>query len=120
MTDDLDPTWKALADPTRREILDRLRDGPQPTTEIVNAFPQLTRFGVIKHLEVLRQVGLVQTRKEGRRRINSLNVAPLREIVERWIGKYEAYWANTLLRVKEVAESKEESAPSTGRRTKRG
>ena len=114
MTDDLDPVWKALADRTRREILDLLRDGPRPTTEIVTAFPHLTRFGVIKHLDVLRDVGLVRTRKDGRRRINSLNVAPLREIVERWIGKYEAYWANTLLRVKEIAESESTSATERG------
>jgi len=92
--DGLDHVWKALSDPTRREILDLLRDGPRQTTEIVAKFPQLSRFGVMKHLDVLREVGLVETRSEGRRRINSLNAAPLREILERWIGKYEAYWSN--------------------------
>lgn len=105
MAKDLDSTWKALADPTRREILDLLRDGPRQTTEIVENFPDLSRFAVMKHLDVLRTVGLVKTRSEGRLRINSLNAAPIREILERWIGKYEAYWANTLLRVKEDAES---------------
>ncbi len=108
MTNDLDHVWKALADPTRREILDMLRDGPRQTTEIVEKFSQLSRFGVMKHLDVLRQAGLVITRTEGRRRINSLNAAPIREILERWIGKYEAYWGNTLLRVKESAESESE------------
>ena len=101
---DLDATWKALADPTRREILDLLRDGPRQTTDIVEEFPYLSRFAVMKHLDVLRDAELVRTRSEGRLRINSLNVAPIRAIVERWIGKYEAYWANTLLRVKEAAE----------------
>ena len=105
MAKDLDHVWKALSDPTRREILDLLRDGPRQTTEIVDKFPQLSRFGVMKHLEVLREAGLVKTRREGRLRINSLNAAPIREILERWIGKYEAYWSNTLLRVKESAES---------------
>lgn len=101
----LDHIWKALSDPTRREILDLLRDGPRQTTEIVDNFPNLSRFGVMKHLDVLRDAGLVNTRSEGRRRINSLNVSPIRQIMERWISKYEAYWTNTLLRVKESAES---------------
>lgn len=102
---DLDHVWKALADPTRRAILDTLREGAKTTSEIVEKFPELSRFGVMKHLEVLREAKLVQTRTEGRQRINSLNVAPIRMILERWINKYEAYWANTLLRVKEEAES---------------
>jgi len=106
---DNDAIWKALADPTRREILDLLRDGPQQTSSIVEALPHLARFGVMKHLDVLREAGLVNTRSEGRKRINSLNAAPLRDVIERWIGKYEAYWANTLLRVKESAEAATES-----------
>ncbi len=103
--DDSDAVWKALADPTRREILDLLRDGPRQTTDIVASFPQLSRFGVMKHMDVLREAGLIDTRSEGRRRISSLNVAPLRDVIERWIGKYEGYWANTLLRVRDSAES---------------
>ncbi len=104
MAKNLDHIWKALSDATRREILDLLRDGPRQTTEIVDEFPQLSRFGVMKHLDVLREVGLVNTRSEGRRRINSLNVNPIRQIMERWISKYEAYWTNALLRVKDAAE----------------
>lgn len=112
-----DQIWKALADVTRREILDLLRDGPQQTTFIVKSFPRLSRFGVMKHLDILRQAGLVNTRTEGRTRINSLNAAPLRDVIERWIGKYEAYWANTLLRVKESAEDgvKKKSKPKSNR-----
>ena len=105
MAGDSDQIWKALADATRREILDLLRDGPRQTTDIVESFPKLSRFGVMKHLDVLRASGLVITRAEGRRRINSLNAAPLRDVIERWIGRYEAYWANTLLRVKESSEA---------------
>ena len=68
----------------------------------------------MKHLDVLREAGLVQTRSEGRRRINSLNVAPIRMILERWISKYEAYWTNSLLRIKEAAEAgEEEQSPAT-------
>lgn len=117
MADKSDTVWKALADPTRREILDLLRDGPRQTTDIVESFPHLSRFGVMKHLDVLRGAKLVHTRTEGRRRINSLNATPLREIIERWIGKYEAFWANTLLRVKEDLEKKSE--PGSKKRGKR-
>ena len=105
MARDLDSVWKALADPTRREILDFLREGPRQTTEIVEHFPALSRFGVMKHLDVLRAADLVITERSGRKRINSLNAAPLREIVERWIGKYDAVWSNTLLRVKDDSEA---------------
>lgn len=92
-----------------------LRDGPRQTTEIVGNFPELSRFGVMKHLDVLRAANLVNTRNDGRHRINSLNAAPLRDVIERWIGKYEAYWANTLLRVKESAETKSKSARKSKR-----
>ena len=95
MKKNLDHIWKALSDPTRREILDLLRDGPRQTTEIVENFPQLSRFGVMKHLDVLREAGLVKTRSKGRCRINSLNVNPIRQIMERWISKYEAYWTRS-------------------------
>ena len=106
MAHDSDQIWKALADPTRREILDMLRDGPRQTTEIVDLIPDLSRFAVMKHLDVLREANLVKTRAEGRLRINSLNAAPLRDVIERWIGRYEAFWANSLLRIKEDAEGK--------------
>ncbi len=103
--DDLDGVWKALSDPTRRSILDLLRQGVRTTTEIVDAFPHLTRFGVMKHIDVLRAAGLVQTREEGRQRINSLNVVPIRQIYERWVGRFEELWSSHLLRIKEDAEN---------------
>lgn len=102
--DELDPVWKALSDPTRRAILDFLRERPRTTTEIVDAFPHLTRFGVMKHLEVLRQAHLVQTREAGRQRVNSLNVVPIRQIYERWVGPFQELWSGELLRIKEIAE----------------
>src|SRR5579885_1880466 len=103
--DDLDAVWKALADGTRRSILDLLRHGPRTTTEIVEAFPHLTRFGVMKHIDVLREAGLIHTREEGRQRINALNVVPIRQIYERWVGRFEELWACHLLRIKEEAEA---------------
>lgn len=104
--DELDGIWKALSDVTRRSILDLLRHGPQTTTQIVEAFPHLSRFAVMKHIDVLRETGLIHTREERRQRINSLNVVPIRQIYERWVGRFEELWASHLLRVKEDAEAK--------------
>ena len=101
MADDLDGVWKALSDPTRRAILDLLRAGPRTTTEIVGAFPHLTRFGVMKHMDVLRDAHLINTREEGRQRINSLNPVPIRQIYERWVSRYEDFWADRLLRIQD-------------------
>ena len=103
---DLDEVWKALSDNTRRSILDLLRQGPRTTTQIVEAFPHLSRFGVMKHMEVLREAGLIHTREESRQRINSLNVVPIRQIYERWVGRFDELWASHLLRIKEDAEAK--------------
>jgi len=101
MPDELDGVWKALSDPTRRAILDLLRAGPRTTTEIVEAFPSLTRFGVMKHIDVLRHAGLINTREEGRQRLNSLNAVPIRQIYDRWVSRYEEFWADQLLRLKD-------------------
>jgi DNA-binding transcriptional ArsR family regulator len=100
----LDKVWKALADPTRRQILDLLRSGPIATTQIVNRFPRLSRFGVMKHIEVLREAGLINTRREGRRRVNSINAVPIRRIYERWVSKYEELWATKLIDLKQSLE----------------
>jgi DNA-binding transcriptional ArsR family regulator len=116
MADELDAVWKALADPTRRAILDLLRDGPRTTTEIVEAFPQLTRFGVMKHLDVLREGGLVNTREEGRQRVNSLNAVPIRQIYERWVSNFQHYWSGYLLSVKADAEEKSARVPTKNKK----
>ncbi|HEY2866485.1 MAG TPA: metalloregulator ArsR/SmtB family transcription factor [Pyrinomonadaceae bacterium] len=106
MADDLDNIWKALSDPTRRTILDLLRRGSKTTTDIVDAFPDMTRFGVMKHLDVLREADLVTTRAEGRRRVNSLNAVPIRQIYERWVSPFAELWSSTLLRLKDDIETK--------------
>ena len=105
IADNLDAVWKALSDSTRRAILDYLRDRPRTTTEIVESFPYLTRFGVMKHLDVLRQARLVHTRAAGRQRVNSLNVVPIRQIYERWVGPFQELWSSDLLRIKDLAEN---------------
>jgi len=102
--DKLDPVWKALSDPTRRAILDLLRHRSRTTTEIVEAFPHLTRFGVMKHLDCLREAQLVHTRENGRQRVNSLNPLPIRQIYERWVSPFHELWSSELLRIKEIAE----------------
>ena len=112
MAGDLDAVWKALSDPTRRAILDLLRQGPRNTTEIVEAFRHLTRFGVMKHIDVLRDAGLITTRQEGRQRVNSLNAVPIRQIYERWVSRYQEFWADSLLRLKDDLQ--------TGSGSKRG
>lgn len=120
--DELDGVWKALSDATRRAILDFLRERPRTTTEIVDEFPHLSRFGVMKHLEVLRQAHLVQTREAGRQRVNSLNVVPIRQIYERWVGPFQELWSDELLRIKEIAEqeSPSEKQRSIRKRNKSG
>ena len=118
MADDLDPVWKALSDPTRRAILDLLRGGPKTTTGIVEAFPRLTRFGVMKHIDVLREAGLIHTREAGRQRVNSLNPVPIRQIYERWVGRFEELWSSHLLRIKEDAESAAGGQSGTPKRIK--
>lgn len=104
MGQDNDNIWKALSDPTRRSILDGLRKGPRTTTGIVELFPDMTRHAVMKHIDVLREAGLVITREDGRRRINSLNAIPIRQIYERWMGPFAEIWSSTLLRIKDDAE----------------
>jgi DNA-binding transcriptional ArsR family regulator len=86
--DDDSLVFKALADPTRRFLLDKLfeRDG-QTLTELEQDL-DMTRFGVMKHLKVLEEAGLVVTRKQGREKLHYLNPVPIRLIHDRWIDKY--------------------------------
>jgi len=107
MSDDLEQVWKALADPTRRAILDLLREKPRTTTEIVERIPAISRFGVMKHMAVLREAGLVQAREEGRSVVNSLNVVPIRLIYERWVSNYQDLWVRKLTRLKRSLEKEE-------------
>jgi DNA-binding transcriptional ArsR family regulator len=109
---ELDHVWKALADETRRRILDCLRGGPKTTTQLVEQFPGLSRFGVMKHVQVLRDAGLVNTREEGRTCVNSLNAVPIRQIYERWVSKFAEHWATTLLGLKESLEKDTKSQRS--------
>jgi len=99
--------FKALADPTRRAILDRLyeEDG-QPLGELERRF-DMTRFGVMKHVRVLEEAGLVVTRKVGRSRLHFLNPVPIQEIHDRWIGKFAARASEALLALRADLEKGE-------------
>jgi DNA-binding transcriptional ArsR family regulator len=104
MVDDLDAVFKALADPTRRRVLDLLKPGPRTTGALVAEFPQLSRFAVMKHLGVLEEAGLVLVRRQGRERFNYINTVPIRQVYERWMGPYAELWSSSLLRLKDYVE----------------
>jgi DNA-binding transcriptional ArsR family regulator len=102
---DGDLVFKALADPTRRLLLDRLheRDG-RTLSELADELPEMTRFGVMKHLRVLEDAGLVVPRRSGRNKFHHLNPVPLRAIHDRWLDKYTSDRASTLLALKQALE----------------
>jgi DNA-binding transcriptional ArsR family regulator len=103
MTDD-DRVFKALADPTRRLLLDRLfaRDG-RTLTDLQSELA-MTRFGVMKHLRVLEDAGLVVARRSGREKLHFLNPVPIRLIHDRWIDKYTERRVTTLAELKTELE----------------
>ncbi len=102
----MDDVFKALADPTRRGILDELyqRDG-QTLSELEGRLP-MTRFGVMKHLRVLEEAGLVVTKRRGREKLHFLNTVPIRLIHDRWVSKFAAPWAATLTGLKQHLEER--------------
>jgi DNA-binding transcriptional ArsR family regulator len=104
----MDEVFRALADPTRRDLLDALfaEDG-QTLSALEGRFP-MTRFGVMKHLRVLEEAGLVTTRKRGREKLHFLNPVPIRLIHERWVSKYAEPWASGLVNLKKDLEQEED------------
>ena len=98
--------FKALADPTRRKLLDRLyeEDG-QTLSALVRRLP-MTRFGEMKHLRVLEEAGLVATRRRGREKLHFLNPVPIRLVHDRWVSKYAEPWAATLTGLKRTLEER--------------
>jgi DNA-binding transcriptional ArsR family regulator len=104
MRDDDDRVFKALADPTRRSLLDRLfeRDG-RTLTELESEI-EMTRFGVMKHLRILEEAGLLVTRKAGRQKLHYLNPVPIRQLHDRWIDKYTERRVSALADLKSTLE----------------
>jgi DNA-binding transcriptional ArsR family regulator len=101
---DADLVFKALADPTRRSLLDRLFERDGRTLTELEAQLEMTRFGVMKHLKVLEGAGLVVSRKRGREKLHFLNPVPIRQIHDRWIDKYRVHEVSALLDLKTSLE----------------
>jgi DNA-binding transcriptional ArsR family regulator len=100
---DAEATFQALADPTRRAVLDMLRRGSQPAGNIAGAFP-VSRPAISKHLRLLRRAHLVREHREGRNRVYELNPEPLRA-VDTWLEHYRSFWSASLANLKAFVEA---------------
>src|SRR5881397_1335530 len=103
---DDDVVFKALADPSRRLLLDLLFERDGRTLGELDAELEMTRFGVMKHLRVLEEAGLVVTRRRGREKLHFLNPVPIRLIHDRWVSKYAEPWAAALSGLKHKLEDR--------------
>src|SRR6201987_6195585 len=102
----MDEVFKALADPTRRGLLDELfRVDGQSLNPLEEPLP-MTRFGVMKHLRILEEAGLVVTKRRGREKLHFLNAVPIRLVHDRWVSKYAEPWAATLTGLKSQLEDR--------------
>jgi DNA-binding transcriptional ArsR family regulator len=104
----VDEVFKALADPTRRQLLDRLCAQDGQTLSALDAPLPMSRFGVMKHLKVLEEAGLVTTQRRGREKLHFLNPVPIRLIHDRWVSKYAEPWASALSELKKEMEDSDE------------
>ena len=104
ISDQCDRTFKALASPVRRQILDQLRDQPLTTGMLCALFPDIDRCTVMQHLKVLEEAVLVIAVRKGRERWNHLNPLPIHEIHERWIGPHAARATARLAKLKRELE----------------
>jgi DNA-binding transcriptional ArsR family regulator len=100
----IDDVFRALADPTRRRLLDELFEQDGQTLSALEQRLPMTRFGVAKHLKVLEEAGLVTTRRRGREKLHFLNPVPIREVHDRWVSKYAEPWASALTELKRDLE----------------
>jgi DNA-binding transcriptional ArsR family regulator len=100
----VDAVFRALADPTRRSLLDELFKQDGQTLSALEQRLPMTRFGVMKHLKVLEQAGLVTTKKRGREKLHFLNPVPIRLVHDRWVSKYSEPWAAGLSGLKQRIE----------------
>ena len=105
----MDAVFKALADPTRRSLLDRLYERDGQSLKSLEEGLEMTRFGVMKHLRLLEEAGLVTTRKRGREKLHFLNPVPIRLIHDRWVSKYAESAAATLVDLKSELEEEDET-----------
>jgi DNA-binding transcriptional ArsR family regulator/uncharacterized protein YndB with AHSA1/START domain len=113
LEDETAPLWRALSDPTRRRIMDLLRERPRITGEIASEF-EISRIAVMRHLEVLAEAGLIASRKRGRERWHYLDAVPLQRLHERWSNPFTAGLASGLLRFQRTVETKRERVNESG------
>ena len=104
----MDEVFRALSDPTRRSLLDELFEEDGQTLSALEQRLPMTRFGVMKHLKVLEEAGLVTSRKRGREKLHFLNPVPIRLVHDRWVSKYAEPWAAGLSDLKHDLERPEE------------
>jgi DNA-binding transcriptional ArsR family regulator len=104
----IDDVFRALADPTRRRLLDELFEEDGQTLSALEQRLPMSRFGVAKHLKVLEGAGLVTTRKRGREKLHFLNPVPIREVHDRWVSKYAEPWAVALTGLKKDLEEEDQ------------
>jgi uncharacterized protein YndB with AHSA1/START domain len=102
----MDDVFRALADPTRRSLLDELFKEDGQTLSALEGRLPITRFGVMKHLRILERAGLVVTRRSGREKLHFLNPVPIRLVHDRWVSKFAAPWAAALTDIKHRLEDK--------------
>src|SRR6201999_1756631 len=104
----IEDVFRALADPTRRRLLDELFEQDGQTLSALEQRLPMTRFGVAKHLKVLEEAGLVTTQKRGREKLHFLNPVPIREVHDRWVSKYAEPWASALTGLKRDLEREDQ------------
>jgi len=109
--------FSALADPTRRAVLDLLRAGTRPAGDIARAFP-VSRPAISKHLRILRRAHLVEERREGRHRMYQLNPEPLKA-VDSWLEQYRSFWSANLASLKAFVEAEHARETQASRKSKR-
>jgi uncharacterized protein YndB with AHSA1/START domain/DNA-binding transcriptional ArsR family regulator len=102
----VDDVFKALADPTRRKLLDKLFEKDGQTLSALEKRLPMSRFGVMKHLKLLEAAGLVVTRRQGREKLHYLNPVPIRLVHDRWVNKFTAPWVAALSGLKQDLESR--------------
>ena len=102
----MDEVFRALADPTRRSLLDELFEQDGQTLSALEERLPMTRFGVMKHLKVLEEANLVTTKRRGREKLHFLNPVPIRLVHDRWVSKYAEPWAATLTGLKTRLEDR--------------
>jgi uncharacterized protein YndB with AHSA1/START domain/DNA-binding transcriptional ArsR family regulator len=112
----VDAVFRALADPTRRSLLDELYECDGQSLSALEQRLPMTRFGVMKHLKVLEEAGLVVTKKRGREKLHFLNPVPIRLVHDRWVSKYAEPWASSLSELKTRLEEDTMDSQGSGKR----